>query len=97
MLHTTRREVNGLLTGVAALVVVIFTHVVPAEAHEWRWWHRGLTYPYAERDPSNPWAGASTIKYRSVTSGLESFRPVEPLPWGDLNKGVEPAPKPPPK
>jgi hypothetical protein len=76
---------------------VILAFVTPAQAHERLWWRHGLAYPYAERDPSNSWAGASTVKYRSVTRGLESYRPVEPLPWGDVNKGVAPAPKPPPK
>jgi len=93
MLHTTRRDANRLLTVIAALAVVIFAPVVPAQAHEWPWWRHGLTYPYAERDPSNPWAGPSTVKYRSVTREIQSYRPIEPLPWGDVNRGVTPTPK----
>ncbi len=31
------------------------------------------------------------LVYRSVTDGTESYRPVAPLPWGDVNRRVTPA------
>lgn len=31
-------------------------------------------------------------RYRSVTEGTRTFRPVAPLPWGDVNRRVAPAP-----
>lgn len=65
-----------------------------ASAHDLLRWRHTPAYPYAERDPSNPWAEANTVKYRSLTQGLQSYRPVDPLPWGDVNRGVTPPPKP---
>lgn len=85
------------MTRLAAFFVVLTALGDAADAHERFWWHHALSYPYAERDPSSPWAGASTVRYRSVTREIQSYRPVEPLPWGDVNRGVTPVPKPPPK
>lgn len=31
-------------------------------------------------------------RYQPVTSGLKSYRPVEPMPWGDANRRVAPPP-----
>lgn len=28
--------------------------------------------------------------YRSIGAGLKTYRPVEPLPWGDINRRVAP-------
>ena len=97
MHNATQRDMSRQLIGLAAFVVAIAAHIVPAQAHEWLWRHQALTYPYAQRDPSNPFAGPSTVRYRSVTREIQSYRPVDPLPWGDVNRGVAPAPKPPPK
>ena len=43
-----------------------------------------------ERDPSDPSQAVPATTYRPVTSGLQSFRPVEPLPWGGQNEKVAP-------
>jgi hypothetical protein len=73
------------------LVLVGFAVVAaPAEAHEWLLWRRALPYPYVERDPSNPYAAISALTYSPVTQDLRPYRPVEPLPWGDVNKRVSP-------
>jgi hypothetical protein len=45
------------------------------------------------RDPSDPLQPVPPSTYRPVTSGLQSFRPVEPLPWGSQNQKVAPQPK----
>jgi hypothetical protein len=45
------------------------------------------------RDPSDPSHRVPPITHRPVTSGLRSFRPVEPLPWGGQNQKVTPKPK----
>jgi hypothetical protein len=47
-----------------------------------------------DRDPSNPSQPVPPATYRPVTSGLQSFRPVDPLPWGSQNQNVAPKPKP---
>lgn len=44
-------------------------------------------------DPSDPSQPAPATTYQPVTSGLQSFRPVEPLPWGNQNEKVAPKPK----
>lgn len=38
--------------------------------------------------PDEAWAPPT--KYTPVTSGSKSYRPVQPLPWGDVNRRVAP-------
>lgn len=38
--------------------------------------------------PDEPWA--PSVNYSSVTAGSKSYRPVQPLPWGDVNRRVAP-------
>jgi hypothetical protein len=40
--------------------------------------------------PDDPGAKVPAAQYRSVTSGTRSYRPVVPLPWGDINRRVAP-------
>jgi hypothetical protein len=42
------------------------------------------------RAPDDPAAPIHAYPYRSVTSGTKSYRPVEPLPWGGVNRRVAP-------
>ena len=97
MVIATRRQLDRLLTALAIIPVGLCVFAVPASAHDWLRRGPHLINPYAERDPSIPWEDTSTVRYRSVTGGLESYRPVEPLPWGDINRGVSPTPNPVPK
>jgi len=53
------------------------------------WLDRSL-YPYAFRDPANPRSEGRASAYDPVTSGARSYRPVDPLPWSDVNKRVSP-------
>lgn len=46
-----------------------------------------------DRDPSDPGQAVPATTYQPVTSGLQSFRPVDPLPWGSQNEKVAPKPK----
>lgn len=41
-------------------------------------------------DPANPDIAVPPARYSPVLSGTESFRPVAPLPWGDVNRRVMP-------
>jgi hypothetical protein len=41
-------------------------------------------------DPANPYIVVPPARYSPVLSGSQSFRPVEPLPWGDVNRRVMP-------
>jgi hypothetical protein len=43
------------------------------------------------RDAADPGATVPPAHYRSILSGTRSFRPVEPMPWGDVNRRVAPA------
>jgi hypothetical protein len=45
------------------------------------------------RDPADPGAPVPPARYAPVTSGTKSYRPVEPAPWGDVNRGVTPPEK----
>ena len=42
------------------------------------------------RDPANPDAVIPPARYSPVLSGTQSYRPVPPLPWGDVNRRVMP-------
>jgi hypothetical protein len=42
------------------------------------------------RDPASPEAIVPPARYSPVLSGSHSYRPVEPLPWGDVNRRVMP-------
>jgi hypothetical protein len=46
--------------------------------------------PATARDPANPDAAIPSARYSPVLSGSQSFRPVQPLPWGDVNRRVMP-------
>ncbi len=41
-------------------------------------------------DPAKPDTVVPPARYSPVLSGSQSFRPVEPLPWGDVNRRVMP-------
>jgi hypothetical protein len=41
-------------------------------------------------DPADPDAVIPPARYSPVLSGSQSFRPVEPLPWADVNRRVMP-------
>lgn len=47
-----------------------------------------LPLPVAGRDPSDPAVSVPTVRYSSVTAGTADYRPVEPKPWLEQNKGV---------
>lgn len=56
------------------------------------------TAPAAASSPADP--SGPPLRYESVTAGTKSYRPVEPMPWGDVNRRVAPpvqgrAPAPP--
>ncbi|KAB2943107.1 MAG: hypothetical protein K8F92_04990 [Hyphomicrobium sp.] len=53
------------------------------------WGERNLDWPYAGPVPDEPLA-VPPQHYGSVMSGTRSFRPVEPLPWGGVNRRVMP-------
>ena len=43
--------------------------------------------------PEDPSAPVPSARYNPVTAGTKTHRPVEPLPWGDVNRRVAPKPK----
>lgn len=53
---------------------------------------------WSEREPAWPQAGPMPDEpvpvpaqtYRSVATGLKSYRPVEPRPWGEINRQMAP-------
>ncbi len=59
------------------------------------WGERDLDWPYAGPMPDQPVA-VPYAHYSSVMSGTRSFRPVEPLPWGGVNRRVTPDQQAPP-
>jgi hypothetical protein len=49
----------------------------------------GFSEPQAPDDPS---AKAPIARYAPVMAGTKSFLPVEPMPWGEVNRRVTPKP-----
>ena len=53
---------------------------------------------WSDRDPSWPHSGpmpdeavhVPSTRYVPIGAGTNSYRPVEPMPWGDVNKRVAP-------
>lgn len=54
------------------------------------WGHRSIELPYAGPVPDEPLEASPPVT-GSILSGTKSFRPVEPLPWGDVNRRVAPS------
>ena len=42
------------------------------------------------RDPSDSREPVPPAAYEPVTAGIRTYRPVEPLPWEELNKRIMP-------
>ena len=42
----------------------------------------------AGRDPRDPSARVPVARYTPITAGTADYRPVEPKPWVEQNKGV---------
>jgi hypothetical protein len=55
-----------------------------------------LPWPHAGPMPDDP-ARGGPLSYQSIIAGTKSYRPVEPLPWNDINRGVAPKGALPPK
>ena len=48
-----------------------------------------LAWPHSGPMPDNP-VKVKPLQYKSIGQGNQSYRPIEPLPWGDVNKRVMP-------
>ena len=51
---------------------------------------RAADPPWPASGPSPDEPGHGRGAYKSVTDGTRSFRPVDPMPWGDANRRVSP-------
>ena len=54
------------------------------------WRERAPAWPVAGPMPDAP-GHASPYTYEPVDKGTRRYRPVDPLPWGDVNRRVAPA------
>lgn len=48
---------------------------------------------FGGRDPSDAGSQVPRVSYQSVTAATKTYRPVDPLPWYELNRRVAPRPK----
>ena len=53
------------------------------------WGGYDLKWPHVGPTPDDPGTSPSS-SYQSITAGTKGYRPVEPLPWGDINRRVAP-------
>jgi len=49
-----------------------------------------MAFPAHSASPDDPAAPVPSARYQSVISDAKSYRPVDPLPWGDVNRRVAP-------
>jgi hypothetical protein len=59
------------------------------------WGDRVTGWPYSGAMPDEPIA-VPAAPYVPLGAGTKSYRPVEPMPWGDVNRGVAPGEAKPP-
>lgn len=71
----------------SVLVVVVLAPALLG----WGWPQdrHALEWPQAGPMPDDP-VKVKPYVYAPVTSGNQSYRPIEPLPWGDVNRRVAP-------
>lgn len=53
------------------------------------WGDRHVHWPHAGPMPDDP-AIHGRSRYQSIMAGTKSYRPVVPLPWGEINRRVAP-------
>jgi hypothetical protein len=58
------------------------------------WRDANPQWPASGAMPYEP--GHARYSYEPVNKGTRSFRPVEPMPWGDVNRRVAPSTASPP-
>ena len=46
-------------------------------------------WPHSGPMPDNP-VKVKPLRYESISRGAQSYRPIAPMPWGDVNKRVAP-------
>ena len=62
------------------------------------WADRAPEWPHSGPMPDEP-GHETSQRYKPIDEGTLSYRPVEPMPWGDVNSRVAPpgaVPAPPP-
>lgn len=77
------------------LLTLLGLLIAPTTAHAFDR-HQGRTdlpVAFGERDPGDPSASVPRTAFPSVTAATKSYRPVDPLPWDELNRRVTPRPK----
>ncbi|MEQ1613825.1 MAG: hypothetical protein ABL904_13840 [Hyphomicrobiaceae bacterium] len=72
-------SVQKLIVALAATVVLTGWGVREREP-EW---------PHAGPMPDEPVA-VKPFRYAPITKGVQSYRPINPMPWGDVNRRVAP-------
>ena len=50
---------------------------------------RASDWPHAGPMPDQP-VRVKPLRYAPITAGSQSYRPVEPMAWGDVNRRVAP-------
>jgi hypothetical protein len=53
------------------------------------WGDGALDWPHSGPMPDQP-AAVQTSPYVAIGEGTKSYRPVEPMPWGNVNRRVAP-------
>ena len=75
------------------LALVVLVSPTAALAFDRHHHARDLPRILGDRDPSDPWEVVPKTAYQPVTGATKSYRPVDPLPWIELNRRVTPVPK----
>ena len=67
------------------LVVLFVIHLLAG----WGNRDREPAWPHSGPMPDNP-VKVKPLHYESIGKGNQSYRPIAPMPWGDVNKRVAP-------
>lgn len=46
-------------------------------------------WPHSGPMPDDP-VKVKPLRYKPITEGNQSYRPIDPMPWGDVNRRVAP-------
>jgi len=75
------------------LLLTVLLTPSAAAAFDRHQWSSDLPRVLGDRDPSDSGERVPRPGYQSVTAATKSYRPVDPLPWDELNRRVAPRPK----
>ena len=70
-------------------IIIIVTASLLLPGWGWHQDRHALEWPHAGPMPDDP-IKVKPLHYAPITEGNRSYRPIDPMPWGDVNRRVAP-------